>query len=82
MGTVGNYEIVDRVEGLTSSPATITVPAPEGKKVLSGSMVPPATGSAVLARSYPNEDGTEWTFVAYSSPDFDVTFRVVCAEMC
>jgi hypothetical protein len=82
MGAVGNYEVVDQVEELTGSATPFTVPAPEGKKVFSGSMLPPETGSYQLHRSYPNEDGTEWNFVASGSPTDDVTFRVVCAEMC
>lgn len=83
MSAVGNYEVVDQVETLTGTPTWYTVPAPEGKKIFSGSMVEETmVGSVSVSRSYANEDGTAWVFLAYSSPDIDVTFRVVCAEMC
>lgn len=82
MGAVGNYEVVDQEETLSGTPVEYIVEAPPGKRVLSGSLVWDLTGSVQVHTSSPNEDGTEWSFLASSSSAATVTFRVVCAEMC
>lgn len=82
MGAVGNYEVVEQAISLTSTPSEFSIPAPEGKKVFSGHVVAPEFGSVTVSHSYPSDDGEEWVFLAYASPNADVDFRVVCAEMC
>lgn len=90
MAAVGNYEIVTGTYGPISPtpPATLAIvefriPAPAGKKVLSGFLNPDnaPTFPNHNSRGYPDPSGDEWVFNPLVNDPAYGTYYVICAEM-
>lgn len=86
MGAVGNYEIVTALSNpLTSGWQTVNVPAPAGKKVLSGHYLYLVGGAdnyyGIDPQPYPADDGDSMNFKFYNPQDNEIKFFVITAEM-
>lgn len=80
-GIFGGYELVSITETSSGDTHTVTVPAPEGKKVLAGGGHTPA--GVPMVASYPADDGASWVvqFKAPFSEPMSVTGYAVCADV-
>lgn len=90
MSAVGNYEVVSATHSTGSQmgkSVVYSLPAPEGKRVLGGSIVGPLRASAssgyiAFRGAYPAPDGSAWNVLLdIAGGDAEFTLYATCAEM-